>query len=82
MFRSYNRMDRKKKKKCYFLTNGIREIDYKDVDLIKKFLSDNGKILPRRLTGTSTKYQRILTRAVKKSRHAGLIPYTGDIYSE
>ncbi|MFN8671788.1 MAG: 30S ribosomal protein S18 [Candidatus Sericytochromatia bacterium] len=81
MFKTF-RMDRKKKKKCHFLSNGIREIDYKDVELIKKFLSDNGKILPRRLTGTSTKYQRILTRAVKKARHAGLIPYTGDIYAD
>lgn len=70
---------RKKRKKCYFVTNNVKSVDYKDTELIKKFLSDNGKILPRRLTGTSTKYQRILTRAVKKARHAGLIAYTGDI---
>lgn len=80
MFR--HKMDRKKKRKCYFLSNGIDTIDYKDVDLLKRFVSDNGKILPCRLTGTSRKYQRLLTRAVKRSRHAGLLPYTGEVNPE
>lgn len=73
---------RKKKKKCYFLTNGIDVIDYKDTDLLKRFVSDNGKILPSRLTGTSRKYQRLLTKAVKRARHAGILPYTGDVNAD
>lgn len=75
-----HKMDRRKKKRCYFVTNGIESIDYKDTDLLKKFISDNGKILPCRLTGTSRKFQRMIAKAVKKARHAALIPYTGDIY--
>lgn len=72
-------LTKKKKKRCYFLSNGITTIDYKDVDLLKKFLSENGKILPSRVTGVSKKYQRMLTKAIKRARHAALIPYTGDI---
>ena len=79
MFR--NKMDnRKKKKKCYFVTNDIRIIDYKDTDLLRKFVSDNGKILPSRLTGTSRKYQKMLTKSVKMARQASFLPYAGDIY--
>jgi len=74
-------LTKKKKKRCYFLSNGITTVDYKDTDLLKKFLSENGKILPSRVTGVSKKYQRILTRAVKRARHAALLPYTGDINS-
>lgn len=70
---------KKKRKKCYFVTNGIDFIDYKDVDLLKKFVSDNGKILPSRLTGTSRKYQRMLSKAIKRSRQGALLPFTGDI---
>ncbi len=72
--------NRKKKKKCYFVTNDIRIIDYKDTDLLRKFVSDNGKILPSRLTGTSRKYQKMLTKSVKMARQAALLPYAGDIY--
>ena len=78
----HNKFDRKKKKKCYFLTNKIETIDYKDVDLLKRFLSDNGKILPCRLTGTSKKYQRMLAKAVKRARNAALLPYAGEISGE
>jgi small subunit ribosomal protein S18 len=78
-----NKMDgRKKKKRCYFVTNGIEIIDYKDVDLLRRFVSDNGKILPSRLTGTSRKYQKMLTKAVKMARQAALLPYSGDIYND
>lgn len=66
----------KRRKVCYFTANKITKIDYKDVDLLKKFISERGKILPRRVTGTSAKYQRKLTIAIKRSRQMALLPYT------
>ncbi len=69
----------KRRKVCYFTANGITHIDYKDTDLLKKFISERGKILPRRVTGTSAKYQRKLTIAIKRSRTVALLPYvTGE----
>mgnify|MGYP003418055447 FL=1 len=65
----------KRRKVCYFTSNGITHIDYKDVDLLKKFVSERGKILPRRVTGTSAKYQRKLTVAIKRARMMALLPY-------
>ncbi|MFD0050646.1 30S ribosomal protein S18 [Actinomycetes bacterium NPDC127524] len=65
----------KRRKVCYFTANGITKIDYKDVDLLKKFISERGKILPRRVTGTSAKWQRKLTIAIKRSRTMALLPY-------
>ena len=58
--------------------NGITRIDYKDVDLLKSFVSERGKILPRRVTGTSAKYQRKLTIAIKRARQMALLPYVGE----
>ncbi|MBS4201397.1 30S ribosomal protein S18 [Bacillus sp. FJAT-49732] len=66
---------RKRRKVCFFTANGITHIDYKDVDLLKKFISERGKILPRRVTGTSAKYQRKLTAAIKRSRQMALLPF-------
>ncbi|TCS80796.1 30S ribosomal protein S18 [Tepidibacillus fermentans] len=66
----------KRRKVCYFTVNKITHIDYKDTDLLKKFISERGKILPRRVTGTSAKYQRKLTIAIKRARQIGLLPYT------
>jgi small subunit ribosomal protein S18 len=66
----------KRRKVCYFTVNKITHIDYKDTDLLKKFISERGKILPRRVTGTSAKYQRMLTSAIKRSRQVALLPYT------
>lgn len=66
----------KRRKVCYFTANKIQHIDYKDIDLLKKFISERGKILPRRVTGTSAKYQRMLTIAIKRSRQVALLPYT------
>jgi small subunit ribosomal protein S18 len=66
------------KKYCRFKRNGIKYIDYKDPDFLRKFLNDQGKILPRRITGTSLKYQRRLTVAVKRARHLGLLPFVTD----
>ena len=66
----------KRRKVCYFTVNKIKHIDYKDTELLKKFISERGKILPRRVTGTSAKYQRMLTVAIKRARQMALIPYT------
>ena len=63
------------KKVCYFTKNNIKYIDYKDVELLKKFISPNGKITPRRVTGTSAKYQRMLETAIKRARQMALLPY-------
>lgn len=65
----------KRRKVCYFTANGITHIDYKDIDLLKKFISERGKILPRRVTGTNAKYQRKLTIAIKRARQMALLPY-------
>ncbi|TAF63926.1 MAG: 30S ribosomal protein S18 [Cytophagales bacterium] len=67
-----------KKKFCWFRKTGIKYIDYKDPNFLLKFVNDQGKILPRRLTGTSQKYQRRVTQAVKRARHLGLLPYVTD----
>lgn len=66
----------KRRKVCYFTANKITHIDYKDTELLKRFVSERGKILPRRVTGTSAKYQRMLTTAIKRSRQIALLPYT------
>lgn len=70
----------KKKKYCRFKKNRIRYIDYKDPEFLKKFLNEQGKILPRRLTGTSLKYQRKVAQAVKRARHLSLLPYVVDMF--
>lgn len=68
----------KRRKVCYFTVNKIKHIDYKDTGLLSKFVSERGKILPRRVTGTSAKYQRALTVAIKRARQMALMPYTTD----
>jgi small subunit ribosomal protein S18 len=65
----------KRRKVCYFTAHGITKIDYKDLDVLKRFISERGKILPRRVTGTSAKYQRKLTVAIKRARQMALLPY-------
>lgn len=69
----------KKKKYCRFKKNRIKYIDYKDPNFLKKFLNEQGKILPRRVTGTSLKYQRRLAKAVKRARHLALLPFVTDM---
>ena len=69
---------RPRKKVCYFTKNKIDHIDYKDVELLKKFISPNGRIIPRRVTGTSAKYQRMLAVAIKRARQMALLPYVGE----
>ena len=65
----------RRKKMCYFTANKMKNIDYKDVYLLKKFIMENGKIVPSRITGTKAHYQRKLTRAVKLARYLSLLPY-------
>ncbi|MGI6378100.1 MAG: 30S ribosomal protein S18 [Bacilli bacterium] len=66
---------RPRRKVCYFTKNKITYIDYKDVELLKNFISANGKITPRRVTGTSARYQRMLAVAIKRARQMALLPY-------
>jgi len=74
-----NRTDIKNKKKyCRFKKNGIKYIDYKDANFLLKFVNEQGKLLPRRLTGTSLKYQKKVSQAVKRARHMALLPYVTD----
>ncbi|MDR1155923.1 MAG: 30S ribosomal protein S18 [Bacteroidales bacterium] len=72
-------VDIQRKKYCRFKKMGIKYIDYKDPDFLKKFLNEQGKILPRRLTGTSLKYQRKVATAIKRARHLALLPYVTDL---
>lgn len=72
------RKSRPRRKFCYFKQNKIDVIDYKDVELLKKFITPNGKITARRMTGTSAKYQRQLAVAIKNARFIGLLPYYVD----
>ena len=67
--------DLKKKKNCTFCNDKIDTLDFKDVSKLKRYLSEAGKILPRRITGTCAKHQRMLSNAVKKAREAGLLGY-------
>ena len=72
-------VETKKKKYCRFKKSGIKYIDYKDPEFLKKFLNEQGKILPRRITGTSLKYQRKVAQAVKRARHLALLPYVTEM---
>ena len=69
----------KKKKYCRFKKAGIKYVDYKDAEFLKKFLNEQGKILPRRLTGTSLKFQKKVAQARKRARHIALLPYVTDL---
>jgi small subunit ribosomal protein S18 len=69
----------KRKKYCRFKKNKIKYVDYKDPVFLKKFLNEQGKILPRRITGTSLKYQRKVSQAVKRARHIAILPYVADL---
>lgn len=62
-------------KQCFFSQNGIKHVDYKDVEILKRFLNPHGRIIPRRRSGVSAKYQRQLAVAVKRARFMGLLPY-------
>ena len=70
----------KKKKYCCFKKAGIKYVDYKDAEFLKKFLNEQGKILPRRLTGTSQKFQKKVATAVKRARHLAILPFVTDMF--
>ncbi len=65
-------------KECKFTKSGIEYIDYKDVETLQRFINDQGKILPRRVTGTSARFQRQLARAVKRARHMALLSFVSE----
>ena len=69
----------RKKKYSRFKKAGIKFVDYKDPEFLKKFLNEQGKILPRRITGTSVKFQKKVATAVKRARHLALLPYVVDL---
>ena len=71
-------MNNKVKKVCRFTQDNVKYIDYKDVKLLQRYVTEQGKIIPKRITGTSSKYQRELAIAIKRARHLALLPYVSD----
>lgn len=69
---------RRRRKVCTFCVDKVEAIDYKDVAKLRRYMSERGKILPRRMTGTCAKHQRQLTEAIKRARHVALLPYTAE----
>jgi len=69
----------KKEKYCRFKKSGIKYVDYKNPEYLIKFINEQGKILPRRLTGTSQKYQKKVNKAIKRARHLAILPYVADM---
>jgi len=78
-FLSNPKLGQKQKKYCRFRKYGIRHIDYKDADFLKQFVNEQGKILPRRITGNSLKYQKKVATAVKRARHLAYLPFVTDL---
>lgn len=76
--RPMNRGRKARKKVCGFCVDKVENIDYKDIDRLRRYMSERGKILPRRVTGTCARHQRELTVAIKRARHLALLPYTAD----
>ncbi|HRO42486.1 MAG TPA: 30S ribosomal protein S18 [Flavipsychrobacter sp.] len=79
-FLTSTRVEKRQKKYCRFKKMGIKYIDYKDAEFLKKFVNEQGKMLPRRITGNSLKFQRKVAQAVKKARQMALMPYVTDLY--
>jgi small subunit ribosomal protein S18 len=78
-FLSNPNIGQQRKKYCRFRKFGIKYIDYKDAEFLLQFINEQGKLLPRRITGNSLKYQRKVAQAVKRSRHLGYLPYLADL---
>jgi len=68
----------KRRKRCPFTASGIKEIDYKDIDTLSQFITERGKILPRRITGVSAHHQKLLAAAIKRARHVALLPFVAE----
>ncbi len=66
----------RRRKYCRFTAEGVTEIDYKDIETLKNYVTETGKIVPSRITGTNARYQRQLSRAIKRARYLALLPYT------
>lgn len=73
-----NNLFSKRKKQCPFTAAGMKCIDYKDVETLKQFITERGKIIPRRITGVSAHHQKLLTKAVKRARHMALLPFVAN----
>ena len=78
-FLSNPKIGQNRRKYCRFRKYGIKYIDYRDVDFLMQFINAQGKILPRRITGNSLKYQRKMATAIKRARHLALLPYVTDL---
>jgi len=78
-FLTSTRVEKRQKKYCRFKKMGIRYIDYKDGEFLKKFLNEQGRMLPRRITGNSLKFQRKVSQAIKKARQMAILPYVTDL---
>ena len=78
-FLSNPKLGAKEKKYCRFKRYGIKHIDYKDPDFLMQFINEQGKVLPRRITGNSLKYQKKVAIAIKRARHLALLPYVTDL---
>lgn len=68
----------KRRKRCPFTAAGVKTIDYKDINTLSHFITDRGKILPRRITGVSAHYQKLLVTAIKQARHVALLPFVAE----
>lgn len=75
---SVNRRNKRPQKECPFKAAGWKDVDYKDVETLKRFITDKGKILPRRVTGISACFQRRVTSAIKRARYIGLLPFVSE----
>ena len=78
-FLTSTRVEKRQKKYCRFKKMGIRYIDYKDGEFLNKFLNEQGRMLPRRITGNSLKFQRKVSQAIKKARQMAILPYVTDL---
>jgi len=78
MMKRRSRFGFKKRKVCPFTRAGVKHIDYKDIETLEKFITERGKILPRRITGVSHHYQQLLKNAIKRARHIALLPFVGE----
>jgi len=78
-FLSNPKIGQQKKKYCRFRKYGIKYIDYRDTEFLSQFVNEQGKVLPRRITGTSQKFQGRVNKAIKRARHIALLPYVGDM---
>ena len=68
----------RRNKSCPFKTEGVKTVDYKDVETLQRFITERGKVLPRRITGTSSHFQRLLTKAIKRARYMALLPFVAE----